>query len=75
MSDPFQPSDTLRAYSAGRLGTREAIERAGLDDYADLVIAIARADLDLPKPAKSARRAAAIARAAEILQPRLRRGA
>lgn len=75
MLDPVQRSDTLRAYSAGRLGTREAIERAGFDDYADLVIALASADLDLPKPAESPRRAAAIAFAAEILQPRLRRGA
>ena len=40
----------LQDYAAGRLGTRETIEQAGLDDYADLIIALAHLGLDLPKP-------------------------
>jgi hypothetical protein len=64
----------LRAYAAGQLGTREAIERAGLHDYADLVIGLARNDLEFPRPAETAARAANVARARAILQPRLRHG-
>lgn len=62
----------LRDYAAGRLGTREAIRRAGLDDYADLIIALVRHDLDLPKPADTPERRANLERARAILQPRLR---
>jgi hypothetical protein len=53
MSNEFVPDqlDTLRAYAAGRLGTRETIERVGMHDYADLVIALAQNELDFPKPA------------------------
>jgi len=53
MSNEFAPDqlDTLRAYAAGRLGTRETIERVGMHDYADLVIALAQNELDFPKPA------------------------
>jgi hypothetical protein len=32
--------ETLRRYAAGLLCTREAIERADLHDYADIVIAM-----------------------------------
>jgi hypothetical protein len=64
----------LRDYAEGRLGTRQAIEYAHLQDYAELVIALARNNLDLPKPPDTARRAANLARARAILQPRLRRG-
>ncbi len=64
--------DVLRTYAAGRLGTRSAIQAAGLDDYADLVIALARNDLDFPRPASNPRRDAHLARARAILQPRLR---
>jgi hypothetical protein len=53
----------LRDYAAGLLGTRHAIERAGLDDYADLLIALSRHDLDLPKPADTPERRANIERA------------
>jgi len=42
--------ETVRAYAAGQLGTRQAIERAGMHDYADLVIALAQTGLDFPKP-------------------------
>lgn len=66
--------DTLRAYAAGKLGTREAIAAAGLHDYADLVIALAQNDLALPKPADTPRREANVARARALLQPRLRHG-
>jgi hypothetical protein len=64
----------LRAYAAGQLGTRRAIERAGLHDYADLVIALVQNDLALPKPAATPKREAHLARARAILQPRLRHG-
>jgi hypothetical protein len=66
--------DMLRAYAGGKLGTRETIERAGLDDYADLIIAMARNNLDFPKPAETPEHEAHVARAREILQPRLRHG-
>ncbi|HTV31748.1 MAG TPA: hypothetical protein VME69_01395 [Methylocella sp.] len=64
--------DALRQYAAGMLGTRQAVERAGLDDYADLLIALAQHDLDLPKPADTPARRADVERARAILQPRLR---
>lgn len=64
----------LRAYAAGGLGTRQAIEQLGLRDYADLIIALAQHDLDLPKPADTPRRRANVERASALLQPRLRHG-
>ncbi|MBB6229138.1 hypothetical protein FHS79_003339 [Polymorphobacter multimanifer] len=64
----------LRAYAAGQLGTRSAIERLGMRDYADLVIALAQDDLGLPKPAETSAHMAHVARARAILQPRLRHG-
>jgi hypothetical protein len=64
----------LRAYAAGRAGTRRTIERLGMRDYADLVIALAQNDLDMPKPTESATRQANLARASAILQPLLRDG-
>ena len=66
-------AETLRAYAGGQLGTREAIERLGLRDYADLIIALVREDLPLPRPADTPARRAAVERARAILQPRLRR--
>ena len=71
--DP-QQLEALRAYAAGRSGTRQTIERAGLHDYADLVIALAQNELDLPKPAATPAHEAHLARARSILQPRLRHG-
>lgn len=65
--------ETLRAYADGKLGTRETIERAGLHDYADLLIAMSQNDLAMPKPADTPERAANVARARAILQPLLRR--
>jgi hypothetical protein len=62
----------LRDYAAGRLGTRRAIELADLDDYAELVIALAQCGLDLPKPAETPERRSSIERARAILQPLLR---
>lgn len=64
----------LHAYAAGQLGTRRAIEQLQLHDFADLVIALSQHDLDLPKPAETPLRAAQIAQARAILQPRLRHG-
>jgi hypothetical protein len=65
----------LRDYSGGRIGTRTAIERLDLDDYADLVIALSRSDLPFPKPADTpvARRHRTKAR--ELLLPLLKHGA
>jgi hypothetical protein len=67
-----QQLKVLRDYAAGLLGTRRAIERAGLEDYAELVIALSKHDLDLPKPADTPERRANLERARAILQPRLR---
>jgi hypothetical protein len=66
--------EALHAYAAGRLGTRATIDRAGMHDYADLVIALAQNDLDLPKPPATPAHEARVARARGILQPRLRHG-
>lgn len=52
-SDQSAQITTLRRYAEGLLGTRQAIELAGLDDYADLVIALAKNDLKLPKPSNT----------------------
>jgi len=66
--------EILRDYAAGRGGTRATIERVGLRDYADLVIALAQNDLDLPKPALTPMHDAHLAKARAILEPRLRHG-
>jgi hypothetical protein len=71
MTDPDQ-IETLRRYAGGQLGTREAVERAGLEDFADLLTALAQSGLDLPEPADTPRRRADVERARAILQPRLR---
>ncbi|MGC9272184.1 hypothetical protein [Acidiphilium sp.] len=67
-----QQLETLRIYAAGQIGTRAAIERAGLHDYADLIIALSQNDLSLPRPAETAAHEARLARAQAILLPRLR---
>lgn len=72
MANPAQ-LETLRRYAAGMLGTREAIERAGLEDFADLLIVLAQNELDLPKPDDTPKRRANVEQARAILQPRLRR--
>ena len=59
-----QQLKALRDYAAGLVGTRETMRRAGLDDYAELVISLAQHDLDLPKPADTPARQANVARAA-----------
>jgi len=64
----------LHAYAAGRIGTRDAIEKLLLRDYADLLIALAKHDLPLPKPLDTPARREHVARASQLLQPRLRRG-
>ena len=66
--------EILRDYAAGRGGTRATIERAGLHDYADLVIAMAQNDLDFPKPTLTPTHDAHLAKARAILEPRLRHG-
>jgi hypothetical protein len=65
----------LGRYAAGELGTRRTIEAIGARDYADLVIAMAQADLPFPKPAATPSHEANVVRARAILQPRLRHGA
>lgn len=72
-SDP-KLLEALHDYASGLAGTRETITRAGLQDYADLVIALAQSDLDLPKPADTPERRAHLERASAILQPLLRHG-
>jgi hypothetical protein len=62
----------LRDYAAGLVGTRETMQRAGLGDYAELIIALARHDLDLPQPADTPQRRANVECATAILQPLLR---
>jgi len=64
----------LRRYADGLLGTRSAIETIGARDYADLVIAMAQADLDFPKPPSTPAHEAQVARARALLQPLLRHG-
>ena len=66
--------EILRAYSAGKLGTREATMQAGLRDYGDLIVGLAQNNLAFPKPSITPQQQADVARATEILQPRLRRG-
>lgn len=66
--------EVLRSYAAGRLGTRQAIERAGLRDFADLVIAMAQNNLDFPRPADTPKHTAQVAHASALLQPLLRHG-
>ncbi len=66
--------EALRVYAAGRAGTRETIARARMRDYGDLIIAMAKAGLEFPKPTASPAHDAEVARASEILQPRLRHG-
>ena len=64
----------LRDYAAGLVGTRETMRRAELGDYAELVIALVKHDLDLPKPSDTPQRRAHLERASAILQPLLRHG-
>lgn len=71
--DPDQ-LETLKAYAAGERGTRDTIERLGMHDFADLIIALSQHDLLLPRPPEGPERDANIARATAILQPRLRHG-
>jgi hypothetical protein len=74
MSQAISPDqlEALRAYAAGHIGTRRAIEAIGAHDYADLVIALMQSDLDFPRPAATPTHEANLARARAILQPRLR---
>lgn len=62
----------LRAYADGKLGTNEAIEKLGLSDFADLLVALSREGLLLPKPDDTPERRANVERARAILQPLLR---
>jgi hypothetical protein len=64
----------LRDYAAGRLGTRQAMELAGVRDYAELIIALVQHDLGLPKPADTPLRQVHLRLARAILQPRLGHG-
>lgn len=75
MTVSLQQLEVLRRYSIGLLGTRQAIERAGLEDFADLMMALAENDLDLPKPADTPKRRANVELARALLQPRLHRHA
>lgn len=61
----------LQQYSAGHRGTRETIELRGMEDHADLLIALAQTDLTLAKPPDTPELAAHRERARAILIPRL----
>jgi hypothetical protein len=76
MPVPIRPEqlEILKTYSAGRAGTRDTIEALGMQDYADLIIALAQTDLPFPKPEATPAHEANVARATAILQPRLRHG-
>jgi len=65
--------EVLSLYASGGAGTRATIERAGLGDYADLVIALVAHGLDFPRPAATRAHDAHLARARAILEPLLRR--
>ena len=65
-------TSVLRDYADGKLGTSEAIEKLGLSDFADLLVALSREGLLLPKPDDTAERRANVERARAILQPLLR---
>jgi len=71
MTDPKQ-LEALRQYARGTLGARQAIARGGLEDFADLVAALAQNGLNFPKPADTAKRRANVELARAILQPLLR---
>jgi len=65
--------DALLRLAGGQVGTRRTIEALGLHDHADLVMAMADAGLDFPKPSRTPAHEANVARARAILQPLLRR--
>jgi hypothetical protein len=46
---PASGDDPLVAFSKGRIGKEQAIERVGLRDYAELLVALGERDLDLPR--------------------------
>jgi len=48
-ADPIA-EDPLLAYSQGRLGRGEAVRLLGLRDYAELLVALGKADLPMPLP-------------------------
>lgn len=64
----------LYDYASGHAGTRATLDKLGLRDFAELVVALSQADLPFPKPAETAALAAHRERARAILQPRLRHG-
>ncbi len=64
--------EILRKYADGLLGTGEAIEFAGFNDYADLLIALAQNGMTLPKPADTRLHQLHLRYAREVLQPILR---
>lgn len=65
----------LEAYSAGTMGTRDAIEALCYRDFADIIIGLAEAGLDLPPPADSPHIQKHKELAEELLLPLLRKDA
>ncbi len=70
--DRERTTSILRDYADAKLGTGEAIEKLGLNDFADLLVALSREGLLLPKPDDTPERRANVERARAILQPLLR---
>lgn len=64
----------LTSYALGEISNRQAIERLGLHDYANLIIALAQHDLPFPQPRETATTRAHREKARAILQPRLQGG-
>lgn len=64
--------ESLQRYADGLVGTRRTIEALGMHDYSDLMIAMAEAGLNFPKPSPTPAHEANVARARAILQPLLR---
>jgi hypothetical protein len=61
----------LRGYSEGRIGMRAAIAKLDYDGFADLLIAIGKAGLQLPSDPDTPESRAEFARARELLMPLL----
>ena len=60
-------------YSAGTLGSHELERRLGLDDFADVIVRLAKYDLPFPKAPMAGRESQlAVLRAAIAQAPRIR---
>jgi hypothetical protein len=63
------PREILEAFSSGSLSAKAAIRRLDYQDFADLLIALGKAELPLPGPSGSPEEKVHLARARELLLP------